>query len=399
MQTDITQLNFTAFRKAGITGVVLDKDNCLTKPSSDALEPRLKHSWKDLVEVFGAENVLVVSNSAGTGKDSLLLQAESVSRNLRVPVLVHSAPKPSPKAARSVVAYFSPPPAPPPSSFLVRTIRRLVRGKRRRKEEPGMVVWPRFGEADKTRTRAMSGEPIKLLVIGDRLTTDVVLAHRIAQLDLPIHSPTSTSSSTTTAASNIETVSVLTTALHEREGLGTTLMRSIESAVTRRRLLAKADALEKSGEKGEPLGFDWSTCLVPPPPVDTTPRQLTLQEHFLPRNLLNSTLVILKATPDFLKKVSRVLFPTIHSFLNPPAERPPPAALLVPPPQPPKTWGEWSKDVGVWAGRKTLVGVKIVGKRLEPLRKRGVVMGEEMVKRLRYELLKIRLFEGREPGR
>lgn len=38
------------------------------------LVPRLGESWDDLLREFGAENVLIVSNSAGTGKDSLLLQ-------------------------------------------------------------------------------------------------------------------------------------------------------------------------------------------------------------------------------------------------------------------------------------------------------------------------------------
>lgn len=90
----IAQLDWAAFKGRGITGVILDKDNCIvrarpssrmqhleaddalaqTKPHVDTIEPSLQPAWDDLLKTFGPANVLVVSNSAGTGKDSLLLQ-------------------------------------------------------------------------------------------------------------------------------------------------------------------------------------------------------------------------------------------------------------------------------------------------------------------------------------
>lgn len=46
-----------------------------TKPQVDTLAPELSDSWVSLVNTFGPNNVLVVSNSAGVAaKDSLLLQ-------------------------------------------------------------------------------------------------------------------------------------------------------------------------------------------------------------------------------------------------------------------------------------------------------------------------------------
>ncbi|KAK4051583.1 hypothetical protein OIV83_002723 [Microbotryomycetes sp. JL201] len=198
----IASLRFDALKQRGITGIVIDKDNCITRPLVDDLDPSLHNAWHDLVATFGPENVLVVSNSAGTlAKDSMLLQAESVSRNLRVPVLVHKTPKPGKACATAVINHFSPSSA--------------------RGYKPSQVVWS-------ARARAGTGSPHenlprptpepnpRLLVVGDRVTTDMVLAHRIASLRKD--------------DSQIRTVSVLTTKLLAREGLGTMLMRWLEKA-------------------------------------------------------------------------------------------------------------------------------------------------------------------------
>uniref|UniRef100_A0A0K3CM38 Mitochondrial PGP phosphatase-domain containing protein n=1 Tax=Rhodotorula toruloides TaxID=5286 RepID=A0A0K3CM38_RHOTO len=94
---------------AGVHAVVVDKDNCIAKPNEDDLanSDELRRAWADLLDTFGAENVLVVSNSAGDlRKDPLLIQAETVSRNLRVPVLVHRSPKPGRPCVRQIAAHF-----------------------------------------------------------------------------------------------------------------------------------------------------------------------------------------------------------------------------------------------------------------------------------------------------
>lgn len=71
---DISALDWAAFKARGVRGVVIDKDNCITRPAVDELFPALRPAWTELLRTFGPANVLVVSNSAGTAKDSLLLQ-------------------------------------------------------------------------------------------------------------------------------------------------------------------------------------------------------------------------------------------------------------------------------------------------------------------------------------
>ena len=89
-------------------------------------------AWSEVVRVFGPSNVLVVSNSAGTRDDAAQLQAESVSYHLGAPVLLHASLKPSYSCTTATLSAL-----------------------------PGVA-------------------PHELIVVGDRIFTDVVLAHRLA---------------------------------------------------------------------------------------------------------------------------------------------------------------------------------------------------------------------------
>jgi hypothetical protein len=66
---DISELDFAKLRAAGCRGVVFDKDNTLTAPYSNEVYPRLAGALRSCVEAFGAEQVAVLSNSAGTPDD------------------------------------------------------------------------------------------------------------------------------------------------------------------------------------------------------------------------------------------------------------------------------------------------------------------------------------------
>lgn len=92
----------------------------------------IQAAWSEVLRVFGPSHVLVVSNSAGTRDDAAQLQAESVSHHLRVPVLLHASLKPSYSCTAAALSAL-----------------------------PGVA-------------------PHELIVVGDRIFTDVVLAHRLA---------------------------------------------------------------------------------------------------------------------------------------------------------------------------------------------------------------------------
>ncbi|KAF9478124.1 HAD-superfamily phosphatase [Pholiota conissans] len=132
---DIRHIDFAALKRAGYRGAVFDKDNCLTIPHEDTLVPELRESWKQCREIFGENNVLIVSNSAGTYLDAGGLQSESVGYHLGVPVLQHKSFKPAYSCITAIRTYFS-----------------------------------------SLRSPILDHE---LVIVGDRVFTDVVLANRM----------------------------------------------------------------------------------------------------------------------------------------------------------------------------------------------------------------------------
>ena len=177
----IRRLDWQRIYAAGARYIVFDKDNCLTKPHQDTLSPALKEAWDECRSVFGSENMLLVSNSAGSSSDPQALAAEIVSSNLGVPVLCHATKKPGTSCARQVVDHFE--------SLVLR-------------------------KADATHT-----QPLHIVVIGDRITSDMVFAQRIARL-IPSNS-------------YLQCTSILTTQLWGRENFGVRCMRTFESSILR----------------------------------------------------------------------------------------------------------------------------------------------------------------------
>ncbi|KAG8774133.1 hypothetical protein FRC15_001543 [Serendipita sp. 397] len=129
---DIRNIDFKALREAGYEGVVFDKDNCLTLPLKDEPIPSLLPTLRQLQSLFPRGHVLVVSNSAGSySDDPEWLEAEGVERAFTtrdtmrksnnhhpsalltkadepplVHVLRHRWKKPSRKCAKEIWTYF-----------------------------------------------------------------------------------------------------------------------------------------------------------------------------------------------------------------------------------------------------------------------------------------------------
>ncbi|KDQ50894.1 hypothetical protein JAAARDRAFT_164326 [Jaapia argillacea MUCL 33604] len=222
---DIRQLDFQALRNAGYRGAVFDKDNCLTVPNQDRLVPELEDAWKECRETFGEGNVLIVSNSAGTTRDPGLLQAESVTHHLQTPVLLHPSPKPAYSTISAIRAYFSslPPTSPSPPPI--------------RDDE--------------------------LIIVGDRVFTDVVMGRRMKRrgfisslFSSPSPPPSSTPTTPDTQSPWTRTgpLTILTTHLWQREN---TFLRYIENNLMHsiRRFILK-DPTPSTKWRGEAGAYD-----------------------------------------------------------------------------------------------------------------------------------------------
>ncbi len=100
---DIRQLDFRRLRAAGCEAVVFDKDNTLTVPYSDEIEPTLASALRECRDAFDGR-VAVLSNSAGTPDDPGHEMACRLERSLGLPVL--RRPEKKPRGFESVRSHF-----------------------------------------------------------------------------------------------------------------------------------------------------------------------------------------------------------------------------------------------------------------------------------------------------
>ncbi|KAK6203400.1 mitochondrial PGP phosphatase [Scheffersomyces amazonensis] len=77
-----------------IRGVVLDKDNCFAKDHDDKVWPAYEETWELLKKSYPKEHLLIVSNSAGTNDDKDHVQAQKLENDTGVTVLRHATKKP-----------------------------------------------------------------------------------------------------------------------------------------------------------------------------------------------------------------------------------------------------------------------------------------------------------------
>ena len=68
--SNVDALDFDALRAAGVASIIFDKDNTLTAPYVDTAHSDVADSIKRAKDAFGADNCIVLSNSAGSGDDA-----------------------------------------------------------------------------------------------------------------------------------------------------------------------------------------------------------------------------------------------------------------------------------------------------------------------------------------
>ncbi|KAI8064931.1 mitochondrial PGP phosphatase-domain-containing protein [Thamnidium elegans] len=93
---DIRCINYSNLKQVGnIKAIGFDKDNCLTAPYVSTIYSPFKEAWNDCKATFFKENVVIVSNSAGTEDDVGYKEAQKLEESLGVTVLRHKEKKPA----------------------------------------------------------------------------------------------------------------------------------------------------------------------------------------------------------------------------------------------------------------------------------------------------------------
>ena len=67
---NVDELNYDALRAAGVASIIFDKDNTLTAPYVDTAHIDVADAITRAKDAFGADNCIVLSNSAGSGDDA-----------------------------------------------------------------------------------------------------------------------------------------------------------------------------------------------------------------------------------------------------------------------------------------------------------------------------------------
>ena len=149
----------TETKHVDIRHVCLDKDNCLAANKAMDVYPPYRQALTEMLASFGRENCLIVSNSSGTlmaSEDPDGAAARRLATTIHLPVLLHKKPKPA--CGDDVLAYFG-----------------GAAADRKR-----VAAMP---DREKAETRKADSvvdlnlAPESIVVVGDRLSTDVLMAN------------------------------------------------------------------------------------------------------------------------------------------------------------------------------------------------------------------------------
>jgi phosphatidylglycerophosphatase GEP4 len=129
--SDMRDIPYDDLKAKGFAAIAFDKDNTLTAPYCNTIHDPFHEKWEECKNIFGRDNVVIVSNSAGSFDDVGYQQAKEIESACGVKILRHSSGK--------------------------------------KKPEGGQELMRHFGLND--------GE--KIIVVGDRILTDIVYANNI----------------------------------------------------------------------------------------------------------------------------------------------------------------------------------------------------------------------------
>ncbi len=102
----ISDVNYQSMRdNCGIKAIIFDKDNTITAPYETTVHERAAIGLQNALDVFGHENVAILSNSAGTKDDKDYEDAIKIEEELGINVIRHDEKKPG--GLEEVLHHFS----------------------------------------------------------------------------------------------------------------------------------------------------------------------------------------------------------------------------------------------------------------------------------------------------
>ncbi|KAK8796928.1 hypothetical protein WA538_000152, partial [Blastocystis sp. DL] len=90
----VADIPFSALKRCGAKAVIFDKDNTLTAPYSFSMDKQTEETVRRCQRLFGYDNVVIFSNSAGSDDDRGYLHAQTIEEELKIRVIRHHLKKP-----------------------------------------------------------------------------------------------------------------------------------------------------------------------------------------------------------------------------------------------------------------------------------------------------------------
>jgi len=101
----ISHVNYESMRDhCGIKAIIFDKDNTLTAPYATDVHEKAALGLRSAVEIFGHDNVAILSNSAGTRDDEEYKDALKIEHDMGINVIRHDVKKPG--GMKEVLSHF-----------------------------------------------------------------------------------------------------------------------------------------------------------------------------------------------------------------------------------------------------------------------------------------------------
>ncbi|MDO8481448.1 MAG: YqeG family HAD IIIA-type phosphatase [Nanoarchaeota archaeon] len=100
----INDIDFKKLKTQGFKAILIDKDNTLTAPYQTKISPLIKKGFQECKKTFG-KSVAIFSNHAGTADDFDYATAKAIEKSLGIAVIRHKKKKPA--GMEEVEAFFN----------------------------------------------------------------------------------------------------------------------------------------------------------------------------------------------------------------------------------------------------------------------------------------------------
>lgn len=148
----ISDVNYQSMRDhCGIKAIIFDKDNTITAPYETTVHERAAIGLQNALDVFGHDNVAILSNSAGTKDDKDYEDAIKIEEELGINVIRHDEKKPG--GLEEVLHHFS------------------------NNVDDQEGVMDDDDDDDGSKNKSIPINASELCMVGDRLLTDVVFGN------------------------------------------------------------------------------------------------------------------------------------------------------------------------------------------------------------------------------